>query len=206
MKIVPGDLSRRDAHELMMSAVLPRPIAFISTISEDGVLNLAPFSCFAPLGSKPALVCIHISLKRDGRKKDTVRNIEYSRDFVVNAVTEGLAEAMNSTAGDYPPEVDEFKEAGLTPVPAELVRAPRVAESPVSMECRLQTMMEFGQAPAAGHVIIGEIILMHVRDDLWTGEDIDVRGLKPIGRIGGQLYCRMTDIFEIPRPSTLGLD
>jgi flavin reductase (DIM6/NTAB) family NADH-FMN oxidoreductase RutF len=206
MKIIPAQLSNRDCHELFMSAILPRPIAFVSTVGEDGVFNLAPYSSFALLGLKPALVCFFVGLKRDGQKKDTTRNIELLHDFVVNVVTEDLAEAMNQTAAEYPAEVDEFKEAGLTAISSELVKAPRVAESPVTMECRLVQIIPNGEVPTGGHVIIGEVLLVHVADELWAGDQVDVAKLRPIGRLGGDLYCRTTDVFEMKRPPTPSID
>ncbi len=201
MKIYPSHLSKKDMHELLMSAILPRPIALVSTVGEDGIFNLAPFSSFAPMGLKPALVCLQVGWKRDGTKKDTLRNIEYAKDFVVNGVDEALAEAMNQTSAEYPPDIDEFKEVGLTPVKSDLVRAPRVAESPVNMECQLLKILEFGGAPTGSHVVIGEILLFHVKDELWHGDEIDISKWKPIGRLGGDLYCRTRDIFEMKRPT-----
>jgi len=203
MKIVPSNLDKRDSHELMMSAILPRPIAFVSTVGADGVFNLAPYSCFAPVGSKPALVCLGVALKRDGQQKDTLRNIEFTRDFVVNVVDEALAEAMNQSSADYPSEVDEFKEVGLTPVKSDLVKAPRVAESPVNLECRLAEIFKFGKAPLGSNVIIGEVLLVHIKDELWAGDEIDISKWKPVGRLGGKLYWRKGDIFSMERPNPL---
>jgi flavin reductase (DIM6/NTAB) family NADH-FMN oxidoreductase RutF len=200
MKIVPGELGKIEAHELMMSAIVPRPIAFVSTVGENGIFNLAPYSSFSSAGVKPAFVSFHVGLKRDGRQKDTLRNIQFSKDFVINVVTENLAEQMNRTAAEYSPDVDEFKEAGLTAIPSDLVKAPRVAESPVSMECRLFEILELPPSPDAGHVIIGQVVLVHVSDDLWTGNDVDITRLRSVGRLGGQLYCRVNDIFEMKRP------
>lgn len=200
MKITPSHLSKKSMHELVMSAILPRPIAFVSTLGEDGIFNLAPFSSFAPVGLKPALICLQIGWRRDGKKKDTLRNIEYAKEFVVSAVDEALAEAMNLTAVDYPSDIDEFKEAGLTAVKSDLVLAPRVAESPVNMECRLVRILEFGEAPTGSHIVIGEVLLYHVRDELWQGDEIDISKWKPIGRLGGDLYCRTRDMFEMKRP------
>jgi len=203
MKIFPVKLSKRDSHELLMSAILPRPIAFVSTIGEDGIFNVAPFSCFSPIGMKPALVCLQISRRRDGQKKDTLRNIEFAQDFVVNVVDESMAEAMNQASADYPSDVDEFKEVGLTAVKSDLVKAPRVAESPINMECKLIQTLEFGEVPTGSHVVIGEVLITHVQDELWSGDQIDISKWKPIGRLGGQLYCRITDRFEMKRPDVL---
>ncbi len=201
MKFIPAELNRKDSHDWMMAMILPRPIAFVSTVGEDGVFNLAPFSCFAPVSMKPALVCLQIGNKRDGQEKDTLRNIEFSKDFVINVVDESLAEAMNQSSADYPSDVDEFKEVGLTAVKSERVKAPRVAESPIHMECRLVQILKYGKAPAIANVVIGEVVLVQVRDDLLAGDQIDFSKLKAIGRLGRDLYCRTTDIFELKRPN-----
>jgi flavin reductase (DIM6/NTAB) family NADH-FMN oxidoreductase RutF len=200
MKIIPANLNKRDSHELLMSAILPRPIAFVSTVGEGEIFNVAPFSCIAPIGMKPALVCLQISRKRDGEKKDTLKNIELTKDFVINAVDEFMAEAMNQASADYPSDVDEFKEVGLTAVKSDLVKAPRVAESPVNLECKLLQVLDFGEVPTGSHVVIGEVVLAHIHDELWAGDQIDISKWRPIGRLGGQLYCRMTDRFEMKRP------
>ncbi len=202
MKINPANLDMRAKHHLIMSAIVPRPIAWVSTIGEDGVYNIAPFSNFAAIGLDPTLVCVYTTWKRGGRKKDTLRNIEFSNDFVVNVVTETLAEAMNQTCIEYPSDVDEFKEAGLTPAKSDLVTAPMVAESPVNMECKMTQILEFGQVPTGGQLIIGEVVLVHVKDELWAGDYIDQSKLKAIGRLGGQnQYCRTTDMFIMDRPA-----
>jgi len=203
MKLNPEELDRKGSHELLTSVIVPRPIAFVSTVGDDGVFNVAPFSAFASLGLKPAHVCLSIGWKRNGEKKDTLRNIEFTKDFVVNIVDETLAEAMNQASAEYPSDVDEFKQVGLTAVKSELVKAPRVAESAVNMECTLVQILEFGEVPTGNHAIIGEVVLVHVKDELWAGDQIDVSKLKAIGRLGGQLYCRTTDIFEMKRPCML---
>jgi flavin reductase (DIM6/NTAB) family NADH-FMN oxidoreductase RutF len=195
-----ANLSKRDLHELFMSAILPRPIAWVSTVGENGVFNLAPFSAFAPIGLKPALVVLGITWKRDLQKKDTLRNIEDSKEFVINVVTEDLAQPMNQTCFEYSNDVSEFKEVGLTPLKSEVVKAPRLAESPVNMECRALDIMEFGNAPEGGHVIIGEVLIVHIKDEFWAGDQIDMANLKAIGRLGGDLYCRTTSTFEMHRP------
>jgi len=187
----------------LVSAVLPRPIAFVSTIGKDGVYNLAPFSYFAALSTKPAVAGIGIGRKRDGGKKDTQVNIEFAKDFVINIVTESMAKAMNQASGEYPSDVDEFKEAGLTPAPSDLIRSPRVIESPVNMECKLMQILEFGEPPRIGSFIIGEIIRVHIKDELWVDGVIKTHLLKPVGRLGEDFYCRTMDIFEMKRPNIL---
>lgn len=193
-------MSKRDLHELFMTAIVPRPIALVSTVGEDGVFNLAPFSCFTSLCLKPALVGLQFGWKRSGEKKDTLRNIGFSKDFVVNVVGETLAQAMNQASGNYPSDVDEFKEVGLTSVESDLVKAPRVAESPVHMECRLKQILEFGEAPTGSCFVIGEVVLVHVEDGLWVGDHIEVSKFRPIGRLGEEHYCRITDVFEMKAP------
>lgn len=200
MKINPINLNKRDLHELLVSAIVPRPIAFVSTVGEDGVFNLAPFSCFTLLCVKPPLVCLCIGWRKDGQKKDTLRNIEFSNDFVVNVVDETLAEAMNQASASYPSNVDEFKEVRLKPIKSDLVKAPMVAESPINMECKMVQILEFGENPTGSHVIIGEIVLVHVKDELWSNGRIEMSNLKSIGRLGGELYCYIKDMFEMLGP------
>lgn len=200
MKIDPKDLDYRDVYRLFMSAVVPRPIALVSTIGENGVFNLAPFSGFATIGVKPSLVHINIGRKRDGQKKDTLVNIESSKDFVINVVNEALAEAMNQSSAEYPSDVDEFKEVGLNPVKADIVKSPMVAESPVNMECQLVEIMEFGDLPRRTSMVIGEVVRVHIKDGLYVNGEIQMPALRVLGRLGGDLYCRTTDIIEMERP------
>ncbi len=199
MKLDPADMEYRDAYRLFMSAVVPRPIALVSTIGENGVNNLAPFSGFSTLGLRPALVHINISWRKGGQKKDTLANIEFSKDFVVNVVSEDIGEQMNQSSAEYPPDVDEFKEVGLTPVKADLVKSPMVAESPVNMECRLVQILEFGELPKRISVVIGEVVRVHIREGLYVNGEINMSALKALGRLGGNCYCRTTDIIEMER-------
>jgi flavin reductase (DIM6/NTAB) family NADH-FMN oxidoreductase RutF len=200
VKIDLANLDLAGAHELLVGAVLPRPIAFVSTVGEDGIYNLAPFSYFTVLSSRPAVVGFGIGRKRDGRKKDTLVNIEFSKDFVINIVTESIAKAMNQASGEYPSHVDEFKEVGLTPVKSDSVKPPRVAESPVNLECRLLQILEFGRPPRPSSFVIGQILRAHVKDELWENGVIQADKLKAIGRLGEDFYCRTMDRFEMKRP------
>ena len=200
MKIDPAGLDSREVHELMVGCVVPRPIAFVSTIGEDGVYNVAPFSFFTLLSMHPTVVGFAIGRKRGGSKKDTLVNIEFSRDYVINVVSEAIAPAMNQASGDYPSHVDEFKEAGLTPVASDVVKAPRVAESPIQIECRLMQIMEFGAFPRIHNFIVGEVLVVHVQDDLIVDGVIKADRLKAVGRLGEDLYCRTGDLFEMKRP------
>jgi len=199
MKIDPSTLDFSKSHELLLGATVPRPIAFVSTVGADGVFNVAPFSLFTVLSAKPPMVCLGIGRKRDGQKKDTLKNIEFSRDFVVNIVNEALAEAMNQSSAEYPSDVDEFKEVGLAPVKSGIVKAPMVGESPISMECRVVQIIEFGDAPRYTSIVIGEVIQIHINDDILIDGKIQASKLRAVGRLGGELFCRTTDIFEMKR-------
>jgi flavin reductase (DIM6/NTAB) family NADH-FMN oxidoreductase RutF len=200
MKIDPENLNRQEAHELLVGAILPRPIAWVSTVGRDGVYNIAPFSFFSGMSSIPAIVGFGVGSKRDGGKKDTLVNIEFSKDFVINVVTNDLAEAMNQTSGEYPSHIDEFQVANLTPIKSDLVKPPRVAESPVNMECRLVQILEFGKSPQVSRFIVGEVLRVHIKDEFWIDGVIKGSKLKGIGRMGEDLYCRTMDIFEMKRP------
>jgi len=205
MKLDVADLGWRETHELFAGIVTPRPIALISTVGQKGIFNVAPFSFYGAVSLKPVLVFVGISAKvRAQVKKDTIRNIEHSGDFVINVVDEAIAERMNQTSADYPSDVSEFDEAGLTPAESDLVKAPRVKESPASMECRLKQLQEFGEFPYSNYVVLAEVLKVHVRDDLWVDGEIEVTKLKAIGRLGKELYCRTTDVFEMKRPYVLG--
>ena len=198
MKVDPGAIPSDVAYQWLIAAILPRPIAWTSTLNEDGSANLAPFSFFTGVTSDPPTCLICVSRHRGTRKKDTWVNIERSGEFVIHVVTDALASQMNATSRVFPYGVDEIVEAGLTKLASELVAPPRVAEAPVAMECRLDRIIEIGRAGTA--VIIGEILLWHVRDDLLVGGRLDPGRLDAIGRLGGAGYARTRDRFEMPRP------
>lgn len=197
-RIDPSGLSAREIYGLMISAIVPRPIALVSTTDGRGGRNLAPFSYFMGVASVPPTLAISSVSRRSGEKKDTLRNIEAGGEFVVNVVSEAMAEAMNLTSADYPYGEDEFAKAGLTPVPGEIVAAPRVAESPVQMECRVSRILEVGAQPA--YLVLGEIVLFHVREDVLTGGRVDVMKLRPVARLGGSDYAHVREVFSMARP------
>ena len=200
MKIDPPNLNRKEAHELLVAAILPRPIAFVSTVGPDGIFNVAPFSYFTAMSVIPAVIGFGVGPKTGGGKKDTLVNVVHTKDFVINVVSEALARAMNQASGEYPSNVDEFKVTGLTPFQSDLVKSPRVAESPVNMECRLMQILEFGEASRVSSFIIGEVLRVHVQDEVWVDGVIKAPKLKAIGRLGEDFYCRTMDIFEMKRP------
>jgi flavin reductase (DIM6/NTAB) family NADH-FMN oxidoreductase RutF len=194
-------------YKLLIGSVVPRPIAWVSSVDAEGVRNLAPFSYFMAITHDPPTIAFS-SGPRGAEigggvrgKKDTLHNVEVTREFVVNVVDDALAEAMNVTSGDYTPDVDEFTQAGLVAAPSVKVKPPRVAAAPVNMECRLAQIIPVGNLPH--HLIVGEIVHMHVRDDVFdpaTGR-LDMHRLKPVGRLAGHLYTHVHDNFEMKRPA-----
>jgi len=199
--IDPAAANYQDVYKLLIGAIVPRPIAFVSTLSPEGVRNLAPFSFFTAISANPPVICF-CPMRRTGADphKDTMRNISTTREFVVNIVSEEFAEKMNICSGDFPPEVDEFEAAGLTPLASDLVKPARVAESHVHMECKLYLTIEIGEQPGSGNLVLGEVIRLHVDDDYVDNFRIDPDKLRAIGRMGGNLYTRTSDRFEMIRP------
>jgi flavin reductase (DIM6/NTAB) family NADH-FMN oxidoreductase RutF len=199
MIIEPMDLPWQERHALMLALISPRPLAFISTVGEDGVFNAAPFSAYASVCLEPPTIGVSIS-RRHGEKKDTLRNIEFSRDFVINIVDQHLSRAMVAASADYPRSVDEIEAVGLTGIRSERVRAPRIAEAPASMECQLIHILELGRPPRQSSLVIAEVVLVHARDELCAQGRVDPSKLGNIGRLAGQSYCLTTDRFELERP------
>lgn len=198
MQVDPRTLSSTAVYKLLISSVVPRPIAWVSSVDADGVANLAPFSYFMAITDEPPTIAFSCS-PRAGNRKDTLRNVEATGEFVVNVVDDDRAEQMNLSSGDYPAEVDEFAITRLTPAPSLVVKAPRVAEAPISMECKVVRILPVGRA----HLTLGEIVQWHVRDDVYdaaTGR-LDMHRLRPVGRLTGNLYSHIHDIFEMKRPS-----
>ena len=189
-----------NAYKLLVSTVAPRPIAWVSTRDVDGSINAAPFSFFNAVSGQPPIICFGIGGRGPGDAKDTGNIIRRTGDFVVNLVDRANTEKMVVTAIDFAPEVDELKEAGLTPLPSTRVRAPRIAESPVSMECERLVIVEVGVDRA---VVMGKVLAMHIRDDCVLDPVkcyIDTPKLDLVGRMhGGGWYSRTTDRFEVPR-------
>ncbi|MBI1850215.1 MAG: flavin reductase family protein [Planctomycetes bacterium] len=192
-------LDERAAYRLLISVIVPRPIAFVTTVNDAGLVNLAPFSFFNGISGDPPLVSIAIGRRgRERTKKDTLRNIESTREFVVNVATEELAESVNLSSGDYPPEVSEVDLAKLTAVASDRVKPPRLRESPINLECRLVEIHELGAGPTS--LVIGEVLRFHVRDEILSEGVVDPAKLRPIARLGGDFYCRVRDLFEMKRP------
>lgn len=189
-------------YKVLVDAVQPRPIGLISTVDAQGRPNLAPYSFFNMISARPPICYFGPSLfGRDARKKDSLLNVEEVPEFVANIVSEDMAEAMNQTSYTYDRGVSEFAETGLTPVPSTLIRPPRVAESPVALECRVVEIKTFGEGPGGGTMVLGEVLLIHVRDGLQEADGrILPATIRTIGRLGGSTYCRTTDVFDLHRP------
>jgi flavin reductase (DIM6/NTAB) family NADH-FMN oxidoreductase RutF len=201
----PAAHPQRQIYKLMTGIIVPRPIALVSTVDAAGNANLAPFSFFAGVGSAPPTVLFCPALRpagieNAGRRKDTLRNVEETREFVINVVSEAIAAQTNMTAADVEPEVNEFNLSGLTPLASEVVKAPRVAESPAQMECRLMQVIYTGDKPASGVVVLGEVVRFHVLEDLFEDFRVDPAGLDAVGRMAGNTWVRTRDRIELIRP------
>jgi len=199
--INPADHKVHEIYKLMTGLIVPRPVALVSTVDKDGVPNVAPFSFFCGVGSNPPTVLFCPSLRSSGdNRKDTLRNVEQTGEFVVNIVSDAIAAATNATAADVGPEVDEFVLSGLTAIPGEVVRVPRVAESPAQMECKLLQIIFTRQEPGAGVVVLGEIVRFHVNAELEENFRIDPEKLDAVGRMAGNTWVHTRERFELLRP------
>lgn len=194
------DLDSATRYRLLIGSVVPRPVAWVSTLGNAGVLNLAPFSYFMGVGGDPPHLAVSANAHRGG-EKDTLRNIEETGEFVVNIADEELLDAMVLTSGDHAYGVDEFALAGLTPAPCAIVRPPRVREAPIAMECRLAQVVRLGAAPRWTAVIFGEVLAWHFEDDILTDEGLPDMGLlRPVARMIGDEYLLTRERRIVPRP------
>lgn len=195
-------LSAREAYGWMISTILPRPIAWVSTISVDGKTNLAPFSFFQGITSNPPTLMFSPVNTRDGVKKDTVRNIEQVPEFVVNLVPFALADQMNASSAMLPYGESEFAAYGIESRPSERVRPPRVAAAPVAFECKLDRFVHIGEGPLAANVVFGRILVAHIAEPVLGADGKpDPAKLDLIGRLGGESFARITDRFDLKRPN-----
>lgn len=190
-----------DVYRRLVDVVTPRPIAWVTSLDSEGRVNLAPFSFYNAFGANPPVVVFSPTLRRDGSKKDTLRNVEATGEFVLNAAVEHLAEQVNWSSAELPPGESEVELTGLTLIPAVKVRPPRVAEAPVHLECKVLQIVPIGQGAIAANLVIGEILVLHIDDALFDDRGrVDPRKLQTIARLGADYYCRTTDLFEMKRP------
>jgi flavin reductase (DIM6/NTAB) family NADH-FMN oxidoreductase RutF len=197
--IVPGELAPREAYNLLLSVVVPRPIAWVSTVGADGTPNLAPFSFFNGVNGVPPVIMISIARARGGGRKDTLRNLEETGELVVHLVDEAQAEAMNLTSGEYPYEVDERLLAGLAAAPSVEVRPPRLPDAPVAMEARLQKLVPVEGTPST--LALARVLRFHIRAELLRANGlVDAAALRPVARLGGDEYATLGRVFSMARP------
>ncbi len=195
-----GAMTGRERYKLLIGTVVPRPIAWVTTVDEQGRVNAAPFSFFNVLSADPAILAIGVENYPDMSFKDTGHNIRMTGEFTVNIVDYANLDAMNVTAIPFPRGVDEVKAAGLTAIPGDKIAAPRIAESPIAFECRRYVTLEVGRSR---EIVLGEVVAAHVRADL-VDDNLHINGvaLDAIGRMGGHGYSRSSDQFNVP-PVTL---
>jgi flavin reductase (DIM6/NTAB) family NADH-FMN oxidoreductase RutF len=187
MIIDPSTLSHNETYKLMMACIVPRPIAWVTTVSSNGVVNAAPFSAFCSVSTDPPMVGINVG-RRGTKLKDTARNITATKQYVVNIADESLMQKLHQTSGEYPADVSEIEELGLQTVPSEYVKAPRIADAPIHMECVLHQIMEFGRS---SQFYVGEIKRFHIRDGLCIDNKIETAKLQPLARVGGPTYAQL---------------
>ncbi|RIK45296.1 MAG: flavin reductase family protein [Chloroflexi bacterium] len=196
----PREIDPQLAYKLLASVVVPRPIGWASTVDAQGHANLAPFSFFMMITSSPPHIAISVGA-RDGEEKDTLRNIRATGEFVINTVSAALGPAMAVSAAEWPPEVDEFAAAGLETAPSAVVRPPRVAAAPANLECVARQIMPVGGPPYGAHLVIAEVVRIHLRDDLLLENNrVDLRRLDALGRLTGDWYCSTEIQYELHRP------
>jgi flavin reductase (DIM6/NTAB) family NADH-FMN oxidoreductase RutF len=188
-------------YRTLISVVTPRPIAWVTTIDAAGRVNLAPFSFFNTFGGNPPVVVFSPNRKEDGSKKDTLNNVEATREFVINAAVAEFAEQVNLSSKELPARDSEVELTGLHLAPSKKVKPPRLQESPIHLECVLRQVLQIGEGVDSANLIIGQIVLIHVDDNVLDERGrIDPRRVQTIARLGGNHYCRTTDLFEMKRP------
>ncbi len=201
MELDPAALKPREMYQWLTGALLPRPIAWVSTLGPGGISNLAPFSFFNAVCARPPTLVFCPAQNRFGESKDTLRNVELNGEFVLNLVAVAQAEQMNATSTSLPYGESEFEKFGIAAAPSVVVKPPRVAAAPIAFECRLDRIVRFGEGPIAGNAVFGTIVRMHIRDDILDADGhVDARKFDPLARLGGEQYARLGEILRFPRP------
>ncbi|WP_322013894.1 flavin reductase family protein [Paraburkholderia sp. J12] len=199
MEIAIDSLNVESSYKLLTGIVVPRPIAWVTTINEDGVVNLAPFSCFTFVSAYPPMVAINFGRKA-GNMKDTPSNIHLNKEYVVNIADETMMNDLHQSSFEYPSHVSEVGELGLETAPSTIVRPPRLARAPASMECRFNQQLEFGDT--GSQFIVGDVVMFHVRDDLYSNGKIETEQMRPLMRLGGPVYGTLGQVHR-PKPIPL---
>jgi len=190
-----------EVYQMLVGLVTPRPIAWVTTLSPRGIVNLAPFSFFNAFGANPPIVVFSPTLRRDGTKKDTLLNLESLGEFVIHSAVESLAAKVNLTSRELKPDESEIELAELTTVASMKVKPPRVKQAPFALECKVRQILPMGTGPIAANLVIGEVVMMHVSDEVLDEKGRpDPRKLRTVARLGGDYWCRTTDLFELKRP------
>ncbi|MCE2473633.1 MAG: flavin reductase family protein [Anaerolineae bacterium] len=199
LELDPNDLGVQALFNVMTGSIVPRPIGWVSTVDRVGVLNLAPYSMFTAVCAKPPTIVFCPSYQPpDFKEKDTYKNIAYSGEFVINFVNDDTVKAMDATSADALPEVDEFKLAGVSPLPSKIMKPPRVAESPIAFECKLHELITIGLPSGGGHIVIGTVVYMHFAEGIYTDDNhIHFDKYRPIGGLVGHTYAHIYDLFGV---------
>ena len=211
-KIIPGKIPTKDLHQYIIGSVAPRPIAFVSTLDENGIQNLAPYSFFNAFSSNPPIIVFSSNRRvSDNTTKDTLHNVRVSGECVVNVVPYSIVRQMSLASVEFPSSVSEFSKVGLTPEPSDTVSAPRVMESPVNMECKVKEIIPLGEHGGAGHLIICEVNLMAISESVLNGDRLDPDKLDLMGRMGRNYYVRasgaaLMEIYQSVTEIPLGFD
>lgn len=201
VELDPATLGPGPLYHLLIGGVVPRPIAWVSTIDAQGRTNLAPFSFFNAVSSQPPALVFSVAAGRGGRKKDTLRGIEDTRQFVVHSAGFKNAADVNQSAGEYPEGVSEIETIGLETLPSVKVKPPRIKTSAIHWECELIQLVPVGDGrEGSSTLVIGRIVYVHVAKSVYPGGQIDLRALDPLSRLGGNDYGRTTGAFELKRP------
>ncbi len=206
--IEPSESDWRTSYNLLIGGVAPRPIALVSTISEEGINNVAPFSFFNAFGANPPYVAFSPSFSgRDGSAKDTLENVQKIPECVIQVVTYDLVEQVSLSSATYPKDIDEFVKSGLTPIDSVLIRPKRVKESPIQMECKVEQIIPLGGTKGSGNLVICRVIMFHVRENIFVNDRIDPQDIDLVGRNSANFYTRASGnaVFEVIRPIGTGI-
>ncbi|KHF39905.1 flavin reductase family protein [Halalkalibacter okhensis] len=201
LSINPSELGERENYKFLTGSIIPRPVAIVTSLSEEGILNAAPFSYFNVVSSNPPLISISVQ-RKNGQMKDTSRNVITRGEFVVHISDETYSKKMNITAKNLPSNESEVEDAGLTPIESLKINVPGIKEARVRMECVLERAISLGgneESPSC-ELLIGKIVQYHIQEDLYAFGRIDALKLKPLSRLAGNFYAKLGDTFELERP------